>query len=108
MTIPIRGDLHAPDPVPRRRQPAEGGNAAGKTTSTQGGEVADRVAILHSSPDVIKSYVQSLRTMHPVDLHKVEDLRERIRSGEYQADPDEMAGYLAEILDRQQSGNRGA
>lgn len=108
MTIPISGDLHPSDPVSRKRQLATGGRGADRAAPPAAGGRVDRAAILSSSPETIKGYVQALKAMNPVDLHKVEELRERIRSGAYQADPDEMAGQLAEMLARQRPGNHGA
>jgi anti-sigma28 factor (negative regulator of flagellin synthesis) len=69
---------------------------------------SDQAAILSAHPETVKSYVQMLKNMHPADLHRVEELRERIRSGEYQADPDEMAEHIARQLIQERHGNRGA
>ena len=42
----------------------------------------------------IDRYVAVLKTMNPVNLHKVEDLRARIADGSYTADPEELANLL--------------
>lgn len=108
MTLPISGDLHPSDPVSRKRQPVTGGRGGDKVPPPAAAGRPDQAAILSSSPEAVKSYVQTLKAMNPVDLHRIEELRERIRSGEYQADPDEMAAPLADFLARSRSGHRGA
>jgi flagellar biosynthesis anti-sigma factor FlgM len=88
------------DPAVRRRQ----GEPAGKSASKD---------VAHASPSAAKSagvsdtltksgfdhanvsqFVAILKDMNPLDLHKVEDLRQRIADGSYSTDPDELADLL--------------
>jgi anti-sigma28 factor (negative regulator of flagellin synthesis) len=109
MAIPITGDLKPTDPLPRKRQVSETGRVSSSEEPSQGGdERADHISILSASPEEIKRYVHILKTMDPADLHHVEQLRERIQSGAYHADADELAAPLAAIIERERSGNRGA
>jgi anti-sigma28 factor (negative regulator of flagellin synthesis) len=48
----------------------------------------------------IERYVSVLKTMNPVSLHKVEDLRVRIANGTYSADPEELADLI--LADRRE------
>ncbi len=51
-----------------------------------------------SSPAAIARYVQLLKDMNPVDLHKIDQLRQRIAEGSYSASADELAGPLTDLL----------
>ncbi len=101
----IQGDSQRPiDPATRKRQ----ADAAAKSDAKAGqgaapaGDHADVVA----SPGEIARYVQILKAMNPVDLHRVENLRARIKDGSYTADPQQLAGPLADHLD--QGGGNGS
>ncbi len=48
----------------------------------------------------IERYVSVLKTMNPVSLHKVEDLRARIANGTYTADAEELADLI--LADRRE------
>lgn len=107
MNLPITGDFRPLDPALRKRTGAVPERGATGTSSTSDSS-ADRATIFSPSPDQIKHYVQILKLSDPRDLHRVEVLRERIRSGEYQADPEEMAGHLADMLAQERPRNNGA
>ena len=90
-------DYRPVDPGTRRRQTEAASARSGApvvTPSTQ----ADQVDVTSSSPAAIARYVQLLKDMNPVDLHKIDQLRQRIAEGSYSASADEMAGPLAELL----------
>lgn len=108
MTLPINGDLRPTDPLARKRQLAADARTAGSAGTAPSGGHSDHAAILSTHPEAVRSYVQLLKTMNPEDLHRVEELRERIQSGAYKADPDEMAEHIARQLIQERRGNRGA
>lgn len=108
MSMPITSDLRPPEPLPRKRPPVTSTAAGSLDSSTETQARSDKLAILSANHDEIKRYVNILKRMNPADLHKVELLRERIASGEYRADPQELAGHLASILEQERTGPRGA
>jgi len=59
---------------------------------------ADQVSF--GDAGAIERYVAVLKTMNPVNLHKVEDLRARIANGSYTADPEELANLI--LADRRE------
>lgn len=108
MNIPITGDFRPLDPALRKRP----GTAAdrvptGSVAAAEAG-ASDRASILSPTSEDIKRYVQVLKNSDPRDLHRIETLRERIRSGSYRADPDEMSGPLAALLEQERPRNPGA
>lgn len=97
----IQGDFRPIDPATRKRQ----SEAAAKTVSGDqrpaGSDNKDAVRLEEASPQQIERYVQILKSMNPADLHRVEELRARIRDGSYRADANGLAGSLADLLDEQ-------
>lgn len=92
----IQGDSQRPiDPATRKRQAEAAGRDAAK--SGQPAPAGDH-AELGASPAEIARYVQILKAMNPVDLHRVENLRARIKDGSYTADADQLAGGLADLF----------
>lgn len=93
----IQGDFRPIDPAVRKRQ----SEAAAKTTAGDqraAGKTGDAAQLDEISPQQIERYVQILKSMNPTDLHRVEELRARIRDGSYRADADSLAGPLADLL----------
>lgn len=85
------------DPIQRRRQAEQ----AARSTSGQGDaaktptKAADSAAVGSGfDPASVDKFVSILKTMNPLNLHKVEDLRQRIADGRYGADADELADLL--------------
>lgn len=94
-------DYRPVDPATRRRQTEAASARSGAPVTTAAGQSAgqaDQVDVTSSSPAAIARYVQLLKDMNPVDLHKIDQLRQRIAEGSYSASADEMAGPLAELL----------
>lgn len=77
------------------RTPAGGTLASGPASSASG---SDQVSF--GDAGAIDRYVAVLKTMNPVSLHKVEDLRARIADGSYTADPQELADLI--LADRRE------
>jgi flagellar biosynthesis anti-sigma factor FlgM len=96
----IHGDYRPIDPLTRKRQAA----AAAAHPAAQPEESAeargDEARVEPPSAETIARYVQVLKTMNPVDLHRVEELRARIKDGSYRAEPGEMAGVLSDLFAR--------
>src|ERR1043165_6067679 len=92
----INKDYRPIDPATRKRQNdvARQGQAQPPPAANTG----DAVQLSDSSPAAVARYVQILKAMNPVDLHRVEELRSRIRDGSYRADPEELAGPLASLF----------
>ncbi len=96
----IQGDFRPLDPATRKRQ----SEAAAKTTAGDQGvaggvKSGDAVRLDETGTQQIDRYVQILKSMNPADLHRVEELRARIRDGRYRADANTLAGPLADLLD---------
>jgi flagellar biosynthesis anti-sigma factor FlgM len=105
--------MRPPEPAPRKRvgvDSAASGKATGTPSASQADASvsADKVSLLSSDPASVRRYVDALKSMDPIDLHKVEDLRQRIASGAYRADPEELAGRLADVLERSGRGDGGS
>jgi len=84
------------------RTPA--GGIASQAGSSNQASAGDQVSF--GDAGAIDRYVAVLKTMNPVSLHKVEDLRARIANGSYTADPQELADLI--LADRREppSGRR--
>jgi len=85
------------DPIQRRRQTEQ----AARSASGHGDAAkvpakgADSAAVGHDfDPASVEKFVSILKTMNPLNLHKVEDLRQRIANGSYGADANELADLL--------------
>jgi anti-sigma28 factor (negative regulator of flagellin synthesis) len=96
MVIPP--EFRPTDPTVKRRQAelvarsdktGEGKPTADATTSSDSAKVGSGL-----DPAAVGRFVEILKTMNPLDLHKVEDLRQRIADGRYKAEPDELADLL--------------
>jgi flagellar biosynthesis anti-sigma factor FlgM len=94
----IHGDHRPVDPATRKRQTDAANRAAAK--APESARAGDAVELGDTSPQAIARYVQILKAMNPVDLHRVDDLRARIKDGSFTATPEELAGPLDELLDR--------
>lgn len=95
----IHGDYRPIDPLARKRQ----AEAAARPAAHQEEAAAargDKARVEPPSAETIARYVQVLKTMNPVDLHRVEELRARIKDGSYQAESGEMAGVLSDLFAR--------
>jgi len=108
MNIPITGDFRPLDPALRKRPGSVADRTPANSATPAGGTRMDRAAILSPSPEDIKHYVQILKASDPRDLHRAEVLRERIRSGSYQADPEDLSGPLSALLHQERPRNPGA
>jgi anti-sigma28 factor (negative regulator of flagellin synthesis) len=97
----ISGSHRPTDPVLRKRQ-VEAATAR-PNHSTETPRRNDAVVLGDTSPAAIARYVGILKNMNPADLHKVEQLRERIADGSFTATPDELADSLSDLLDRDKS-----
>jgi anti-sigma28 factor (negative regulator of flagellin synthesis) len=100
----IPRDLRPSDaPVRKRVQDATVGrtpvSAKAPANEGNGGFAADQASF--GDAGTIERYVSVLKTMNPVSLHKVEDLRARIANGTYSADPEELADLI--LADRRES-----
>ena len=94
----IQGDFRPLDPAARKRQ----SEAAAKTPEQRdAGKAGDDVRLAEIGPQHIDRYVQILKSMNPADLHRVEELRARIRDGSYRADAESLAGPLSDLLAEQ-------
>lgn len=95
----ITSDFRPIDPSARKRQL----DAANKVADPSAGQAqpprSDSVDLGSTTPEEIQRYVQILKAMNPVDLHKTDALRERILNGSYTASPDELATRLSDLLD---------
>jgi flagellar biosynthesis anti-sigma factor FlgM len=98
----IHGDQRPIDPATRKRQTdAAASRGAAKAADAEGGgSRGDQVELGGTSPAAIARFVDILKAMDPSDLHRVEELRERIRNGTFTATPDELAGPLSDLLDQ--------
>lgn len=88
------------DPAVRRRQSeaaAKPGAAAavGTGAPTAASKPVDQATVKTPFDEAsVGRFVAILKDMNPLDLHKVEDLRQRIADGSYSTDPDELADLL--------------
>ena len=62
----------------------------GSTDSTQVG--------LNLDPQRLQKLVDTLKGMEPSDLHRVEELRQQVANGSYQANADDMVDNLLSFL----------
>lgn len=98
----IHGDHRPLDPATRKRQTdAAASRSAAKAAESRGGRGDDKVELGTTSPQAIARYVDILKAMNPADLHRVEELRARIKDGSFSAAPDELAGPLSDLLDQE-------
>lgn len=102
----IHGDKRPTDPVLRKRQAdAAASRSASKSGEANGAskssERSDAVELGTTSPQAIARYVDILKSMNPADLHRVEELRARIKDGSFTATPEELAGPLSDLLDNE-------
>ncbi len=96
----IHGDQRPIDPATRKRQTDAANSRAAKAPESRAdGERSDAVELGDTSPQAIARYVDILKAMNPADLHRVEDLRARIKDGSFTATPEELAGPLSDLLD---------
>jgi flagellar biosynthesis anti-sigma factor FlgM len=89
----IPREFRPTDPPARKRQ----AEAPARPPRAEPGPApaADRAEVsAEIDPQSVQRLVQILKSMNPVDLHRVEDLRARIANGSYSADPDELAELL--------------
>lgn len=95
------------DPSVRRRASEPGGSASGAASAGPGAQSGDQ-ADLASGLDAgtVERYVSVLKTMNPLNLHRVEDLRQRIADGSYSTDPDELADLLLGGSPRERDADR--
>ncbi len=95
----IHGNQRPIDPATRKRQTdAAASRSAAKAPE---GRRGDAVELGSTSPQAIARYVDILKAMNPADLHRVEDLRARIKDGSFTATPEELAGPLSDLLDHE-------
>ena len=94
----INKDYRPIDPATRKRQNDAARVATQGQAQTPPASAADAVQLNDSGPAAVARYVQILKAMNPVDLHRVEELRSRIRDGSYRADPKDLAGPLASLF----------
>ncbi len=99
----IHGDHRPLDPATRKRQTdAAASRSAAKAPESRGGDLGrDKVELGSTSPQAIARYVDILKSMNPADLHRVEELRARIKDGSFTAAPDELAGPLSDLLEHE-------
>jgi flagellar biosynthesis anti-sigma factor FlgM len=98
----IQRDQRPIDPATRKRQTdAATSRSADKAAESSGSGRRDAVELGATSPQAIARYVDILKGMDPADLHRVEELRERIKDGSFTATPDELAGPLSDLLDHE-------
>lgn len=98
----IHGDNRPVDPATRKRQTdAANSRSAAKESSESSNARRDAVELGATSPQAIARYVDILKAMNPADLHRVEELRERIQDGSFTATPDELAGPMSDLLDNE-------
>lgn len=98
----IHGDHRPIDPATRKRQTdAAASRTAAKAPESRGGRSDDKVELGSTSPQAIARYVDILKAMNPADLHRVEELRARIKDGSFSAAPDDLAGPLSDLLDHE-------
>ena len=96
----IHGDHRPIDPATRKRQTdAAASRSAAKAPESRGRD--DAVELGTTSPQAIARYVDILKAMNPTDLHRVEELRKRIKDGSFTATPEELAGPLSDLLDHE-------
>lgn len=88
----IPRDFRPADPAVRKRPGDAAARSGTQVPAAAGTGGADRVDFGDAA--TISRYVNVLKTMDPVSLHKVEDLRARIADGSYTADPEELADLL--------------
>ena len=82
------------DRVQRERTESAGAAASDATTDTN--QEVDRLDT--NTLDQAEALAQKVRDADSTSLHRLEDLRERIASGEYDADPVELAEILLPVL----------
>jgi anti-sigma28 factor (negative regulator of flagellin synthesis) len=101
----IQPDKRQTDPVLRKRQAdaaaSRGAKASESSEESSSNDRRDAVELGTTSPQAIARYVDILKAMNPADLHRVEDLRARIKDGSFTATPDELAGPLSDLLDNE-------
>lgn len=95
----IRPDPSSLDALTRQRaneRAARERQSTGGTPATNSGRPADADVELAST--VSARFVEIVKTMDPTDLHRVEDIRQRIADGSYTATADELVDPLLEAL----------
>jgi anti-sigma28 factor (negative regulator of flagellin synthesis) len=93
----IRPNNNPIDPPARRRQ-AELQAAKTAERSDDSAPVSSGPDALAPSTEELLAYVDTLKKMDPSNLHKLDDLRQRIASGAYTADAHDMVDALMELL----------
>jgi len=96
----IRPEASGIDPLARQRQlerlQQERRDEAQERAPASGAREGDAQVDVRSA--ATERFVRILSEMDPSDLHKVEDLRERIADGSYTARPEELVDPLLEAL----------
>lgn len=84
-------DLGSADRLQRKRQSDAARAAAQPTTISNSASSADEAQVRGLDQQSITRLVDHLKTMNPVQAHRVEELRKQISDGAYSADPDALA-----------------
>ncbi|MDA3961823.1 MAG: flagellar biosynthesis anti-sigma factor FlgM [Planctomycetota bacterium] len=95
----IRPEGAGLDPLARQRQierAAQQDRRSGASSGTDSGSRTESRVDL--APADLDRFVAELAGHDPVDLHRVEDLRERIAAGQYNAEPGELVDGLLDVL----------
>lgn len=91
----IPREFRPTDPVARKRVMETPGRVAKPQAPVVQAPRTDRAEVAGElDPAAVQRYVQILKGMNPVDLHRVEDLRQRIADGSYTAEADDLAELL--------------
>ena len=83
-------------PIEQKRE--SGKNAPKATPQTgKGTDDSSRVG-QNLDPQRLQKFVDTLKGMEPKDLHRVEELRQQVEDGSYQANADDMVDNLLSFL----------
>lgn len=96
----IRPNHQQLDALERRRQAERSSARRDAPSPPSEGAAGGREGVLSLSlePEQIQRYVDILKNMDPVDLHRVEEFKQRIADGSYQATVDELIDPLLDFL----------
>lgn len=97
-------------PTPRQVEAGRARAAAASRPTSSGAPPAapgqGDVARVGTDLASVGRMVGILKSMNPLDVHKVEDLRQRIADGEYTAEPEELADLILGAPDRPRDEGR--
>ena len=83
-------------PIEQKREAGKNAPKAAVASEPSGGKASQLQ--MEMDPQRLQKFVDTLKGMDPSNLHRVEDLRQQIEDGSYQASSDDMVDNLLAFL----------